>query len=89
MCVADNACPGQEVLGNRGSQNIWQKIRAYHKFTACISGYLLPGTSGWAVCTAVALTDKSEFFLCSLSFYFGLWGDVLVMHNHSPLFPRT
>ena len=28
-----------------GSQNIWQKILAYHKFTTGISGYLLPGTS--------------------------------------------
>jgi len=38
-------CPRQEVFRSRGSQNIWQKILPYRKFTTGISGYLLPGTS--------------------------------------------
>ena len=39
------ACLRQEVSGNRNSQNIWQKIYAYHKLTTRISGYFLPKTS--------------------------------------------
>ena len=37
--------PGKKYPENRGSQDIWQKIRAHHKFTTRISGYCLPGTS--------------------------------------------
>ena len=36
---------GKKYPESRGSQDVWQKIRAHHKFTTHISGYFLPGTS--------------------------------------------
>ena len=42
----------KKVSGNRDSQNIWQKIRAYHKLTIRISGYFLPGTSTYFYSTS-------------------------------------
>ena len=37
------------MSGNRDSQNIWQKIRAYHKLTIRISGHLLLGAGTFMI----------------------------------------
>ena len=44
-CIRYRTCHRQEVTENRGSENIWLKIRARPKLTTRIFGHLWPVTS--------------------------------------------
>ena len=79
-------CHRQEVTENRGSENIWLKIRARPKLTTRIFGHLWPVTSRWGCGVGNCCLGKDDIFALG-RVAVGLWRRLLEgrLHFSAPL----